>query len=54
MDAWISKCPSCKKRDSRGMKAYAGKCGHVLCPRCHEEGCLICGEVKPVLHEGVR
>lgn len=51
MDAWILKCPSCNKKESRAMKATAAKCGHIVCERCTEEGCLVCGEVKPKLHD---
>lgn len=49
--AWLSKCVSCKKEERRLRK---DECGHFICARCLEEGCLVCGRVKPVLHEGER
>lgn len=45
--SWISKCISCKKEVGRLRK---GRCWHMLCAKCLEEGCLVCGEVVDAGH----
>lgn len=45
---WVSKCLSCYK----GVKKlFKDGCGHQICARCVEEGCLVCGKVRPMVHD---